>query len=532
MTAGTFTPRRTGNQNQSAKFTRVLHAEWTKFRTVRGWMIGMIVAAVLTVFFGVFLAANASVGCGPTKSGAACLPKVPVGPGGEAVNDSYYLVHRPLAGNGTITVGVTSLAEYYASGNGPVQVGGAGSGPSLRRGVVPWSKAGIIVAASTRQGTAYAAMMVTGSHGVRMQWNYVNDTAGIAGKVTAAAPRWLRLSRIGSTISGYDSADGIHWSKVGTVQLAGLAQTVQSGMFVTSPLKAQDTGGFSGFLAPSQATAVFDSVALRGAWPAASWTGANIGQGRLSPGTGTGTFTQSDGRFKVTGSGDIAPLVNGPGSGVPSTTIQQPLVGVFAGLIAVVIVGAAFFTSEYRRGLIRVTLAASPQRGRVLAAKAIVAAGVAFVIALVAALITVSLGLPRERAQGQYVMPVSALTDVRVIVGTAGLAAVAAVLAVGIGAVTRRSAAAITAVIVAVVLPFFLAVAVLPKDAADWLLRVTPAAGFAIQQSLPQYPQVDTLYPVAAGYYPLAPWAGFAVLCGYALLALALAAYLLRRRDA
>jgi uncharacterized membrane protein len=32
--------------------------------------------------------------------------------------------------------------------------------------------------------------------------------------------------------------------------------------------------------------------------------------------------------------------------------------------------------------------------------------------------------------------------------------------------------------------------------------------------------------------YPLAPWAGFAVLCGYAVLAMGLAFFLLRRRDA
>jgi uncharacterized membrane protein len=39
-------------------------------------------------------------------------------------------------------------------------------------------------------------------------------------------------------------------------------------------------------------------------------------------------------------------------------------------------------------------------------------------------------------------------------------------------------------------------------------------------------------YTPANGYFPLAPWAGFAVLCGYAVLALALAVILLRRRDA
>jgi ABC-type transport system involved in multi-copper enzyme maturation permease subunit len=538
MTAPTLTPPpRTPTHSQHPAFSRTLRAEWTKLRTVRGWVIGMLAGGLLIVFVGVFLASNASIGCGPTLTGAACLPKVPTGPGGQAVTDSYYLVHRPLTGNGSITVRVTSLAEYVANGDGRAAVGQGPSGANLSKGVVPWAKAGILIEASTRQGSAYAAMMVTGSHGVRMQWNYVYDTPGATGAVTEAAPRWLRLTRTGSSVTGYDSADGIHWTKVGTVRLAGLSPTVQSGLFVTSPLSAKATpffGGASIQTAPSQSTAVFDSVTLGGAWPAATWSGDNIGQGRISPGTGAGGFTQSNGRFTVTGSGDIAPLVGGPGSGgIPSTSVQQPLMGIFIGLIAVVVVGAAFFTSEYRRGLIRVTLAASPRRGRVLAAKAVVAGGVAFVVGLAAALVAVWIGLPRERAQGQYVMPVSALTDVRVIVGTAAIAAVAAVLAVALGAILRRSAAAITAVIVVVVLPFLLAVAVLPQGgAAEWLLRVTPAAGFAVQQSLPQYAQVDALYPIAAGYYPLAPWAGFAVLCAWTALALGLALFLLRRRDA
>jgi len=86
---------------------------------------------------------------------------------------------------------------------------------------------------------------------------------------------------------------------------------------------------------------------------------------------------------------------------------------------------------------------------------------------------------------------------------------------------------------VVIVLPYILAVPhVMPVAAAQWLLRITPAAGFAIQQSLPQYPQVSNAYTPSSGYYPLAPWAGFAVLCGYAALALGLAIFLLRRRDA
>ena len=104
-------------------------------------------------------------------------------------------------------------------------------------GLMPWSKAGIIIKESLHQGSAYAAMMVTGSNGVRMQYNYTSDTAGLPGNVSAVHPRWLRLTRSGDTITGYDSADGTHWTEVGTARLSGLPATVQVG-HVRAPRQA------------------------------------------------------------------------------------------------------------------------------------------------------------------------------------------------------------------------------------------------------------------------------------------------------
>jgi hypothetical protein len=63
-------------------------------------------------------------------------------------------------------------------------------------------------------------------------------------------------------------------------------------------------------------------------------------------------------------------------------------------------------------------------------------------------------------------------------------------------------------------------------------MRVTPAAGFAIQQTIPHYHQVSYPYVPSLGFYPLSPAVGFAVLCAYAALALGVAAYLLRTRHA
>lgn len=550
MTATVTSPSKHSAQEAGlarSGFWPLLRAEWTKFRTVRGWLIGMILAAILTFALGV-LTANATIGCGPTKEGKACLPKIPIGPGGEAVNDTFYFVHQTLAGNGTITVRVTSLAEKVASGGGGGPAPAAGQGqpaPSLTATTVPWAKAGIIIRQKISPGSAYAAMLVTGSHGTRMQYDYTGDLAGLPGHVSASAPRWLRLVRQGDSITGYDSADGAHWTKVGAVTLAGLPSAVQVGLFATSPVDLQASDSFGGANltgGPSEATAVLDHVRLTGQTSTGNWTGEAVGNGKpgsSAPGPGGPNvrefdgFHQRAGAFTVTGTGDLAPLTSGPGDGIPTSTIESNLVGGFAGLIAIVVVGAVFFTSEYRRGLIRVTLAASPRRGQVLAAKAVIAGLAAFVVGMVAAIVCIDLGDSKQRSEGLYVLPVSALTEVRVIVGMAAVLALAAALAVALGAIVRRSAAAIATVIGVIVLPFLLAaIRVFPESISDWLLRVSPAAGFAVEQSIPHYSQVAQFGGIGDSVYPLTPWAGFAVLCAWTAAGLILARIALRRRDA
>jgi ABC-type transport system involved in multi-copper enzyme maturation permease subunit len=522
-------------------FGGVLRAEWTKFRSVRGWVIGMILAALLMIFIGVFAAGNATIGCGinggAQETGKACLPYVPHGPGGEIVSDSFSFVRQPLTGNGSITARVTALTGEHANlSAGPAQVGNA----SMVPGLAAWAKAGIIIKQSTRQGSAYAAMMVTGSNGVRMQYNYTGDIAGLPGSVSAAHPRWLRLTRSGGTITGYDSADGTHWTQVGTVRLTGLPSTVQVGIFATSPdytVTQNSFGGGSTNGGPAQATGVFDHVGLTGSSPG-TWTGTTVGGGGpagLTPrgGPGSAPYTRTAGTFTVTGSGDIAPVTPGPGGGLPTVTLGQSLAGAFLGLIAIVTVAAMFFSTEYRRGLIRTTLAATPRRGAVLAAKAVVIGAVAFVTGLVAAVVSIAVGVPREENQGPVLLTAPVLTEVRVIVGTAAMLALAAVIAVALGAILRRSAAAITIAVVIVVMPFLLsALNILPAGVGDWLLRLTPAAGLAIEQSIPRYAQVTTVTSPVQGYYPLSPYAGFTVLCLWTAAALALALVMLRRRDA
>jgi ABC-type transport system involved in multi-copper enzyme maturation permease subunit len=264
---------------------------------------------------------------------------------------------------------------------------------------------------------------------------------------------------------------------------------------------------------PSQATATFDHITQQGGWSASEWAGSRIGApGNAGP-FRLGDFQHNGDTFTVNGSGDVAPLVTG-GAGL-GVSVTQTLVGTFLGLVAIVVVGTLFITGEYRRGLIRTTIAARPRRGLILAAKATVVGAVSFVVGAVAAAVVLAFGVGVLRRHGVYVLPAGTGIDIRLILGTGLLLALAAVLALAVG-----------------VLPYLLAVSVLPLGAAQWVLRFSPAAAFAIQQSAIQWAQVDNVYTPAGGYFPLSPVAGLGVLVLWTAAALGLATVLLNRRDA
>jgi len=196
-----------------------------------------------------------------------------------------------------------------------------------------------------------------------------------------------------------------------------------------------------------------------------------------------------------------------------------------------IVVATLFITAEYRRGLIRTTFTATPNRGRVLAAKAVVIGAVAFLTSGVSVLIAVPLGEHLLTHNGSYVFPASPLTVVRIMAGSAALVAITAVAVLALGTILRKSAGAVAAGIVVFVAPYIIGSA-LTGSAEQWVFRLTPAAGFAVLGALPRAAQVSYPYTFANGYYPLDPWAGLAVLGAYAAIAIGVATFLVRRRDA
>jgi hypothetical protein len=496
-------------------FTALLRSEWVTFRNRRR-VIVMAVAILVTVLLGLLgafvVGSRSTCSDGPVE--APC-PIGPAGPQDQPVSDTFAFAHRPIGETGSVTVRLTDMTGIITY---PPP-----DHDEIVPGLVPWAKAGIIIKDGTEQGSSYAALMLTGDHGVRMQHDYTHDTAGSTGSVSPDAPRWLRLTRDGDTVTGYESTDGARWTTVGVAHLAGLPETARAGMFAASPgdltFRPVALGGTVLESRFTQSTGTFDHVSLDGA-PAGEWSDDTVGEMghtdwekyHRSPG-----LVETDGTFTVTGTGDIGPVGEGHAA-------ERNLVGLVISLI-IVIVAAARFMAESRPG----TTGSAPLAVRALAAKAAVVGGVAFVVGLVSTAVVLPLGAMILRAKSISVIPVPVLTELRVVVGVATLFAVVAVFALSLVVLLRRAWAAALVAISAVAVPYLLAaLPLLPDGVADWLLRVTPAAGFAVEQTIREYPQVLAHYAPSEGYFPLPWWAGLAVLCGYAAVTLALALVRLR----
>ncbi|HEX3906637.1 MAG TPA: ABC transporter permease subunit [Mycobacteriales bacterium] len=201
----------------------------------------------------------------------------------------------------------------------------------------------------------------------------------------------------------------------------------------------------------------------------------------------------------------------------PSDPAGTSLAGMFLAQVAFAIVGVLAMSAEYSTGMIRTTVAAIPQRGYVLAGKAIVLGIAAFVLVTATAFATFFVG-QSILSRRHYNIGVGAPGVLRVILGVGLYTTVLVLLALALATILRNTAGTITAVIgIIFVLPII--VALLPSRWQDDIGRYTPAnAGAAI-------------ISVTQQDHSLGPWAGFGVFCIWAVLATAIAWWTLRHRD-
>ncbi|MER6047776.1 ABC transporter permease [Streptomyces sp. NPDC001793] len=194
-------------------------------------------------------------------------------------------------------------------------------------------------------------------------------------------------------------------------------------------------------------------------------------------------------------------------------------IGLSLGQLAVVVLAARSIGGEYGTGLISTSLTAVPWRKRWLAAKALVVAAVALVAGVLLSAAAFALLYAITPAVSGPVMHPEV---VRAVLGGGPYLAGLALLAFAVATVTRSS---VGGIVVVSAMSFVIPVMSMGVPGFDGLLRFLPSglfpgnAGWAIMQP----------GPMLNG---LSPWAGFAVLCAWVAAGMAVAAYLLDRRDA
>lgn len=195
------------------------------------------------------------------------------------------------------------------------------------------------------------------------------------------------------------------------------------------------------------------------------------------------------------------------------------MTGMFAGVLLAGVLGVLVVTSEYTSGTIRATLAASPRRPLVLAAKAAVF-GVTMLITGQAAAFLAFFAGSTALGHGIAAPVLSQPGVLRTILLSGASLALIGLLGLGLGSIIRHTAASV-AVLVGVVYVGELFLGQLNRTIDAYL----PA--YIVGDSLGGH----TCAPGAASC-PLPAWAGMSVLAAYAAAALLIGGCILARRDA
>ena len=186
--------------------------------------------------------------------------------------DAFHYAYRSMVGDGTIVARVTTIQHIHA-----------------------WTKVGVMMRSTLSASSAHGFMMVAASaeKGVPFQRRPTDGAATVSSPGSqSTAPRWVKLVRAGSLITGYESPDGVNWTVVGSDTFT-MGGTILVGLAVSSHV----TG--------VKATATFDNVTVTAAGtppppnqpPAVSLTSPAAGTAFTAPATVNlaASATDSDG---------------------------------------------------------------------------------------------------------------------------------------------------------------------------------------------------------------------------------------------
>ena len=124
--------------------------------------------------------------------------------------DGFHFVYQGLAGDGTIVARVASTSNTYA-------------------------QAGIMIRETLDAG---ARSMFVGDYAGAIYTFFRTATNGTPGSAhnsgAVSLPYWVKLVRSGSSLTGYQSLDGLNWAVVSTSQTINMVQNVYVGLAVSS----------------------------------------------------------------------------------------------------------------------------------------------------------------------------------------------------------------------------------------------------------------------------------------------------------
>jgi hypothetical protein len=207
-------------------------------------------------------------------------------------------------------------------------------------------------------------------------------------------------------------------------------------------------------------------------------------------------------------------------SSIPYALARSTEYGSVLSQLMLLVLGVLVFTGEYGSGMIRASLSVVPRRllllWGMLGAFGVVVLTLSVASSVAAFVLGELLGQGRPgRTRAWFGDP----QVTRIVVGAGLVLAVTGIFGLAIGAIIRDTAAGLSAVVaIFFVLPLLLRIALPGSD--QGFLRFLPSnAGGA-------------LWDAALSPTSLSPWTGFALLCGYTVALIAVAAWRLRRGDA
>lgn len=199
----------------------------------------------------------------------------------------------------------------------------------------------------------------------------------------------------------------------------------------------------------------------------------------------------------------------------PFDATATSFAGITLGQLAMIVFGVLAIGNEYSSGMIRLSLAAVPQRGTLLTGKALVIGALALLVSLVTAFVTFFLG---QALLGGHHTTLGAPNVLRAVFGAAVYLTLLCLFSAGVTAMLHNQTLAL-----GVLVPFFFLLSP--------ILSAVPKVK-TVAHYFPDYAgrQMLTVFPTANAPYG---WlAGFFICAGWTLLALLGGAAVLKKRDA